>query len=168
MEGINSMKNRSVSKILDMLVMLGIILTAIALLSSPLIISAFYKSQFMIIDGILVFKTTAFIYLLNIPYFYALLKLKKLSNLVINNNPFSHESVKSLKTISICSFSEIFIFIGGLSYLKESTEFFKYIVLGAPIVLVTFICITIGFLCLVLSQLFEIAIEIKEENDKTI
>ncbi len=78
------------------------------------------------------------------------------------------ETVKSLKVISICSFSEIIIFVESVNYLKHSVEFFKYTVWGAPILALTIICLTIGFLCLVLSQLFEIAIEIKYENDKTI
>ena len=55
-----------------------------------------------------------------------------------------------------------------LKYLDYSIEGFNNIPLGFPIVALTIICMTIGLLCLVLSQLFEIAIEIKEENDKTI
>ena len=168
MEVINQMNNKSLAKILDALVVLGIVITGILLLTSPLILSAFFKSQFSLLDQNLVIKTTITLYLCALPYLIALLKLKKLSSLVVINNPFSITSVKSLKTISICAFSEIFIFAVSLSYLKESTDFFSYIVLGAPIIVVTFICVTIGFLCLVLSQLFEVAIEIKEENDKTI
>lgn len=162
------MNNKSIPKILDMLVILGIILTSIVLLASPLIVSAFFKSKFFLLDSRLVTRTVIILLLCSIPYVIALLKLKKLSNLVVKNNPFSIDSVKSLKVISICAFSEIVLFIGGLSYLKGSTDLFKYTPMGAPVIVVVFICVTIGFLCLVLSQLFEIAIEIKEENDKTI
>lgn len=162
------MKNNSSSKILNMVVTFGISITCILLLGTPLITTAFFKSQFSLLDNGLVISVTICIYLCAIPYVISLFKLKKLSSLVIKNNPFSIESVKSLKVISICSFSEIIIFIGCVKYLEHSVEFFKYIVLGGPIIVVSFICVTIGFLCLVLSQLFEIAIQIKEENDKTI
>jgi len=162
------MNNKSISKSLDILVILGISITCILLLMAPLIVTAFFKSQFSLLDNKLVIKVTIFIYLCIVPYVIALFKLKKLSSLVVKNNPFSIESVKSLKMISICAFSEIIIFTASINYVKQTTEFFKYALLGAPIIIVTFICVTIGFLCLVLSQLFELAIEIKEENDKTI
>ncbi|MGB3368810.1 MAG: DUF2975 domain-containing protein [Acidaminobacteraceae bacterium] len=162
------MNSKSVSKILNILVILAIVITSSLILMTPFIVAAFFKSQFSLLDNKLVIKVTIFIYLSAIPYLIALVKLKKLSSLIVNNNPFSIESVKSLKMISICSFSEIIIFATYINYLKQTTDFFSYIVLGGPIILVTFICVTIGFLCLVLSQLFEIAIEIKEENDKTI
>lgn len=162
------MKNNLNPKILNMVVTLGIAITCILLLGTPLITTAFFKSQFFLLDHSLVMIVTTCIYLCAIPYVISLFKLKKLSNLVVKNNPFSIESVKSLKVISICSFSEIIIFIICLKYLKHSVEFFKYTVLGGPIIVVAFICITIGFSCLVLSELFNIAIKIKEENDKTI
>jgi len=162
------MKKISFPKVLHMIVILGITLTCIVLLGTGALVTAFFKSQFSLLDGKLVMIVTTCVYLCAIPYVIALFKLKKLSSLVVKNNPFSKESVKSLKVISICAFSEIIIFIGCTSYLKHSVEFFKYIVLGGPYIVLTFLCLTIGLLCLVLSQLFEIAIEIKEENDKTI
>ncbi len=162
------MKNNSNPKILSMILTLGISITCILILGTPLIATAFFKSQFALLDHSLVTVVTTCIYLCAVPYVISLLKLKKLCSLVVKNNPFSIESVKSLNVISICSFSEIIIFIGCVKYLEHSVEFFKYIIFGGPIIVVTFICVTIGFLCLVLSQLFEIAIQIKEENDKTI
>ncbi|CAH2215408.1 DUF2975 domain-containing protein [Tepidibacter aestuarii] len=162
------MKNNFNSKILNMIVILGISITCILLLGTGFITTAFFKSQFSLIDHSLVISVTICIYLCAIPYIIALFGLKRLCSLVVKNNPFSMQIVKSLKVISICSFSEIIIFIGCVNYLKHSVEFFKYTVWGAPIIALTIICLTIGFLCLVLSQLFKIAIKIKEENDKTI
>ncbi len=162
------MKTNFNPKILNLIVVLGISLTCILLLGTPLITTAFLKSQFSLLDHNLVMIFTICIYLCAIPYVIALFKLKKLCALVVKNNPFSIESVKSLKVISICSFSEILIFIGCTKYLDYSVERFKNIPLGFPIIILTVICLTIGFLCLVLSQLFEIAINIKDENDKTI
>ena len=162
------MKNNFIQKTLNMIVILGISITCILLLGTPFITAAFFKSQFSILDHNLVINFVVCIYLCAIPYVIALFKLKKLCSLVVKNNPFSIDSVKSLKIISICSFSEIIIFIGCVTYLKHSLEFFEYAVFGGPIIVVIFISVTIGFLCLVLSQLFEIAIKIKDENDKTI
>lgn len=162
------MKSSFSPKMLNTIATLGIIITCILLLGIPLITTAFFKSQFFLLDHNLVMTVTVCIYLCAIPYVIALFKLRKLSGLVVKNNPFSRESVESLKVIAICAFSEIIIFIGCLNYLKYFVEFFKYIVPGGPIILVTFICALIGFLCLVLSQLFETAIEIKEENEWTI
>lgn len=162
------MNNKSTPKVLNFIVIVGIIITCILLLISPLIVTAFLKSQFSIVDNNLLIKIVIALYLCSIPYLISLFKLKSLSSLIIRNTPFSWESVSSLKTISICSFSEIVIFAASITYLKETTEFFKYLVLGGPIIVITFVCVTIGFLCLVLSQLFEMALEIKEENDKTI
>lgn len=162
------MKNNFNPKILNTVVTIGISITLILLLATPFITTAFFKSQFSLLDNRLVTVVAACVYLCATPYVIALFKLKKLSSLVLKNNPFSIESVDSLKVISICSFSEIIIFIACTKYLTHSVEFFKYTVLGGPIIVVTFICVTIGFFCLVLSELFNIAIKIKEENDKTI
>lgn len=162
------MKTNFNPKILNIIVILGISITCILVFGTPFIVAAFLKSQFSILDHDLVTTISAYLYLLEAPYVIALFKLKKLCSLVVKNNPFSIETVKSLKAISICAFSELIIFIGCEKYLDYSVEGFKNIPLGFPIVALTIICLTIGFLCVVLSQLFEIAIEIKDENDKTI
>ncbi|MCY6356343.1 DUF2975 domain-containing protein [Clostridium sp. ZS2-4] len=162
------MKKNFNPKILNIIILLGISITCILVLGSGFITTAFLKSQFSLIDHSLVMRITTCIYLCAIPYIIALFKLKKLCSLIVKNNPFSMETVKSLNIISICAFSELIIFIGCKKYLDYSVEGFKTIPLVFPIIALTIICLTIGFLCLVLSQLFETAIKIKEENDKTI
>lgn len=162
------MKNNFSQKSLNAIVNLGICITFILLLATPLITTAFFKSQFSLLESNLVINVVVCIYLFSIPYVIALFKLKKLCILIKKNNPFSMDSIKSLKVISICSFSEIIIFTGCITYLKHSVDFFKYTIIGGPIIIVTFISLIIGFLFLVLCQLFEIVIKIKEENDKTI
>lgn len=162
------MKNNFIPKILNMIVILGISVTCIFYLANPLIIKALSKSHYFMINRELAFTISTCFYLLGVPYVTALFKLKKLCGLAVKNNPFSIESVKSLKTISMCSFSELLIIIGCEKYLDYSVAGFKNIPLGLPIIALTIICLTIGFLCIVLSQLFEIAIKIKEENDETI
>ncbi|MEA4826279.1 MAG: DUF2975 domain-containing protein [Clostridium sp.] len=162
------MKNIFIPKILNMIVILGISITCIFYLANPLIITAFLESHYSILNRALVITFSTCFYLLGASYVMALFKLKKLCSLIVKNNPFSIESVKSLKIISICSFIELFIFIGCKKYLDYSVVGFKNIPLELPLAAFTIICLTIGFLCIVLSQLFEIAIKIKEENDETI
>lgn len=162
------MKKLTSPAALKLILMFGIIITLILLIGTPMIVTAFFKSQYGLLDQALMLSVSACIYICAVPYVISLFKLKKLANLVVENTPFSSESVKSLKVIAICSFSEVILFITCVSSLKYSVAFFQYTVFGGPIIVVTFICITIGLLCSVLARLFEVAIEIKTENDQTI
>ena len=169
------MKKNKISKILHSIVIVGIVLTLLALLVTPPVITAFFKSRFQILstENNVVTITYACIYICAIPYVIALFKLKNLSKFVKNNNPFSIENIKSLKGIAICTFTEVILFIGCILYVKNFTKFYSeffYLPVSyvAPIFLVSFIAIFIGFLCLILANLLETAIEIKDENDKTI
>lgn len=155
-------------KILNCLVFLGLFITILMLFATPLVTTAFLKSRFSLIDTNLVIKISICIYICAVPYVMAIFNLKKICKLIAENNAFSLNIVDHLKVISFCSFSEIIIFIIGATYVKHSTVFFKNALLFGPIFIVTFIGLTIGFLFLVLSQLFKIFIEIKDENDKTI
>lgn len=162
------MEKNSVAKILNGIVIIGISITLILILANPLIVTAFLKSHYSILNNKLVLNISTCIYLLSIPYIIALFKLKKLCSLVIKSTPFSIEIVRSLKTISKCSFIELFIILICKKYLDYAIEGFNKIPLLLPITALIIICLTIGFLCIILSQLFELAIEFKEENDKTI
>jgi hypothetical protein len=155
-------------KILNCLVFLGLFITILMLFATPLVTTAFLKSRFSLIDTNLVIKISICIYICAVPYVMAIFNLKKICKLIAENNAFSLNIVDYLKVISFCSFSEIIIFIIGATYVKHSTVFLKNVLLFGPIFIVTFIGLTIGFLFLVLSQLFRIFIEIKDENDKTI
>ncbi|NMS90534.1 DUF2975 domain-containing protein [Clostridioides difficile] len=75
---------------------------------------------------------------------------------------------KDLKKISVCAFSEIFIFNFVVIILYYYYDIYLYAITIIPSVIVSFISLSIGFLTLVLSILLEKIIEIKEENDKTI
>lgn len=162
------MKGNSNYKILNLLVFIGIYLTLLMLLGTPLITTAFLKSQYFLKDTSLVVKISICIYLCAIPYVIALFSLKNVCKLVAKDNSFTINIVKSLKAIAFCSFSEIITFIICITYLKYSTNLFKGILLPAPTFVASFIGITIGFLFLVLSQLFDKFIQIKDENDMTI
>ena len=97
-----------------------------------------------------------------------LINLKKVSAFISDGNLFTDKIVKSLKKISFYSFSEIIVFTASLIYIKNSVDLFENMLVAAPIFIVSFVAITIGFLFLVLTQLFDIFLKIKEENDKTI
>ncbi|MGG5461436.1 DUF2975 domain-containing protein [Clostridium sp. B9] len=162
------MRNNITSKLLDYTVILGITLTILALIGMPLILTAFFKSNFSLSNQSLIWIVTACIYLCAIPFVIALFKVKKICGFIKNDNPFSRDIIKSVQVICICSFSEIITFSLSLIYLKYSVDFFKHALIIAPILIISFLCVTIGLLCLVVAGLFEKFIDIKEENDSTI
>nr|WP_246579358.1 DUF2975 domain-containing protein [Alkaliphilus flagellatus] len=153
---------------LNIIVTLGITLTLLALLATPLVLTAFFKSALSVLNQDLVMTITICIYICAAPYMIALFNLKKLSKLVVKNNPFSPDTAKSLKIISLCAFSEILLFNGCSIYLMYYHDIFLYALSIIPMILVTFISLAIGFLSLTLSHLFDQATRIKDENDKTI
>ena len=75
---------------------------------------------------------------------------------------------KYLKKISICAFSEILIYNIVQVLLYYIFDIYLYGLTIILAIVVSFVSLAIGFLSLVLSKLFDMAIEIKEENDKTI
>lgn len=161
--------NRNVSaKVINILVIAGIAITLLGLLATPLVLTAFLKSAFFILDQGLVTAITSCIYLCAVPYLIALFNLKKICRIVVRNNPFTFDTAKALKIISICAFSEIVLFNGCSIYLVYAHDVFLYAMTIMPMIIVTFISLAIGFLGLTLSQLFEQATRIKEENDQTI
>ncbi|CEK32288.1 Protein of unknown function (DUF3036) [[Clostridium] sordellii] len=162
------MKGSMTSKILNIIVLLGITITCILLLGTPLILTAYLKSSYSLIDHNLVIGLTTCIYICAVPYLIALFNLKRLCSLIAKSNPFSKKIVIFLRQISICAFSEIFIFIGCVWYLKSFVDFFQNILWFGPFIAITFVSITIGLLSLVASELFKLFIDIKDENDKTI
>jgi hypothetical protein len=161
-------RNNITSKILNITVLLGITITCILLLGTPVILTAYFKNFHSLVDKHLVLNVSVCIYLCAVPYIIALFNLQKLCGLIAKSNPFSNKIVKSLKTISICAFSEIFIFTGCIWYLSASVNFFTHTLWVGPFTAITFIAVTIGLLALVASELFKLFIDIKDENDKTI
>ena len=162
------MKNNLTSKILNVTVLLGLTSTCILTFAAPLIVTAFFKSAYSILDPNLVMSVVACIYLCATPYVIALFNLKKLCGIIAKNNPFSSTIVKSLKIISICSFSEMILFLGCVWYLQNFVKFFEGLLWIGPFTVIAVVATTIGLFALVASRLFELLIDIKDENDKTI
>lgn len=165
---VDSMKPNVYSKLLNAIVIAGIVVTFMLLLGTPLIVTAFLKVMLVPRETVSIVAVTACIYICALPYVIALFKLKKLCSLIVKNNPFSHDSVKSLKVIAACAFVEVAAFVCCIKYLKHTVAFFKHFAYGGPMIVIAFFSVLIGFICLVLSQLFDSAIKIKEENDFTI
>ena len=162
------MKKDYSSNILNSIVVIGIILTLIALLAMPLILTAMLKSGLGIVGSSLPMNISIVIYICAAPYVIALFILKKLCKIVAIKQPFSRDITKYLKKISICAFSEILIYNIVQVLLYYIFDIYLYGLTIILAIVVSFVSLAIGFLSLVLSKLFDMAIEIKEENDKTI
>ena len=163
------MKSNTTTKILNIVLIIGIVATILIMLGAPFIIGSALKVLELPLDNTAMFYSfLAAFYICAIPYLLALFKLRTLTGLVSNNTPFVRKSVTSLKTISICAFLEIILFILSTNVIKYIFEEFDGVLLTTPIILIGFMCVTLGLLFAVLAKLFKSAIELKEENDMTI
>ena len=95
------MKKDYSSNILNSIVVIGIILTLIALLAMPLILTAMLKSGLGIVGSSLPMNISIVIYICAAPYVIALFILKKLCKIVAIKQPFSRDIPKYLKKIFI-------------------------------------------------------------------
>ncbi|WP_018592689.1 DUF2975 domain-containing protein [Terrisporobacter glycolicus] len=161
------MKN-SYSKILNIIVSAGIILTLIMLAGLPFILGALSKSASINIESKYVTVMTVGIYICAAPYVIALFNLKKLCSHITSKNPFSQSIPKLINNIAYCSFSEVILFnlINIIFYFVFNIYFYALTIL--PCVIVSFLSLAIGVFALVSSKLFEMTIDIKDENDRTI
>lgn len=163
------MKDNFTSKILNIILIIGIIITIALMVFSPFIIAAFLKvSQIGTGDDFMFYSIVIAFLILALPYVVALIKLRTLSGLASKNAPFTQKSVNSLKIISICAFLEIILFVICANIIKHTFIVFNDVLLTAPTIFIGFICITLGLVFAVLAQLFNKAKELKEENDMTI
>lgn len=161
------MNNIKSSKILNLLVIFGIAITVLVLIFTPLVLTAFFKTQ-EVYNSNLPTVISISIYICAIPYLVALVYLKKLCNLMGSSDAFSRKIPKVIKWIGISAFSEVILFnlVNIGLYYFYGLYFYALTVLSCTIV--TFISIVIGFFAFVSSGLFNRVIEIKEENDATI
>lgn len=161
------MKN-NYSKILNIIVSVGIVLTLIMLAGLPFILGALSKSASLNMESRYVMILTSGIYICAVPYVIALFNLKRLCSHITSKNPFSDSIPKLINNIAYCSFSEVIIFnlMNIVFYFVFNIYFYGITVLLC--VLITFLSLAIGVFALVSSKLFEMTIDIKDENDRTI
>lgn len=162
------MKKDFSSRVLNNIILVGIILTLMVLLFIPLGLTAMFKSGLGIVGSDMPMIISIGLYICAIPYVIALIILKKLCSLIVAKEPFSKNIPVYLKRISICAFSEIFLFNIVVIVLYYFFDIYLYALTIIPVIIVSFVSLAIGFLSIVLAKLFEMAIEIKDENDKTI
>jgi Protein of unknown function (DUF2975) len=163
-----NLENNKISKVLNIAVAIGILLTLLALASTPLVVTAFLKSAFSILDSKLVMTITIALYICAIPYVGILIMLKKMCKLFATNNHFSIQIPKYLKIISMFAFSEVLVINGVAFVLTYFFDMYLYALTIMPCIVISFVAIVVGLLCLVLSRLYEYVNEIKNEIDQTI
>lgn len=164
------MKEQTNSKILNSLIVIGITLTLIALVATPLVLTAMLKvskTQLSIAYSSMAFVLSFCIYACAVPYVIALFNLKTIYKLLTGENAFSPIVAQKFKTISTCAFAEAIIFIVANLFLFLVYDFYLYALTVIPLIIVPFVSITLGFLFLVMSTIFKKSVEIKEENDLT-
>ncbi|MGL4655444.1 MAG: DUF2975 domain-containing protein [Sarcina sp.] len=163
------MKKNFTASLLNIVLIVGIIITLLIAAGTPFILGAVFKVQQLPLNNDFMFYSILIaFYICAIPYIIALFKLRTLAGLVLKNKAFTHKSVTVLKTIAICSFSEIILFVICANIIKHTFVEFQYVLLTAPTVVIGFMCIILGLVFVTLSKLFRNAIELKEENDMTI
>lgn len=156
------MKEKTSSKALNGLVIVGIILTIFALIGTPLGLTALLKTSRI---SNMVWILTAFIYACAVPYLIALFKFKRVCKLLTGENSFSPFISKDFQGIAICAFTEAFIYTLSNILLYVLFDFYLFAMTILPLIVVVFVAVTLGFLFLIMSSIFKRAAEIKEEND---
>lgn len=161
------MKN-NYSKILNIIVSVGIGLTIIMLAGVSFILGALSKSTSINMESNYIIIITGGIYICAVPYVIALFNLKKLCSHITSRNPFSESIPNIINNIAYCAFSEVVLFNLVSILLYFVYDIYLYALTILPCVLVSFVSLAIGVFALVSSKLFEITIDIKDENDRTI
>lgn len=163
------MKKNLTASLLNIVLIIGIIITLLIAAGAPFLLGATFKMQELPLNNDFMFYSILIaFYICAIPYIIALFKIRTLAGLVLKNIAFTEKTVTTLKTIAICSFSEIILFVICANIIKHMFVEFKYVLLTAPTIVIGFMCITIGLIFVTIAKLFRNAIEFKEENDMTI
>lgn len=156
------------SKVLNIIVSVGIVLTILLLAIIPFVLGALSKSAEIGIQYKYVIVMTVGIYICAIPYIAALLNLKKLCTYITGEESFSRNIPKYINKIAYYALSEVIIFnlMNVVFYFVFDIYFYAITILSS--IIVSFLSLAIGVFALVSSKLFKKVIEIKDENDKTI
>ncbi|WP_195948194.1 DUF2975 domain-containing protein [Paraclostridium bifermentans] len=149
------------STILNNIVSIGIFITLILFLLIPLLFNYFFKNTLGLVGGNISLFVSTGVYICIIPYLIALITLKKLCSLIYNKNPFSRETTYLLKTISLCAFSEFFIFNMVQLFLCNLFNVYLYSINVIPTALISFISLFIGLFSLVLCNINSKILKIK-------
>ncbi|MCR8842697.1 DUF2975 domain-containing protein [Paenibacillus sp. SC116] len=155
-------------KVLHLVVMLGIALTLLALVATPLVMTAYFKSGLGITGTNLDTIISAAIFICAIPYVLALFDLKKVCKLIAADHAYSRKIPQSLKRISIYAASEVVIFNIVTFVLCYTYDMYLYALTVLPLIVISIIGASIALLSFVFSNLYKQVIEMKEEHEQTI
>ncbi|MCH5585140.1 DUF2975 domain-containing protein [Shimazuella sp. AN120528] len=150
------MRNIFWTKFLNFLIMLLIVLLAVALLILPFLVQQYVDRMGMHLTNTL--YITVFLYLTAIPFFILLIMLRRLCKNVLEKKPFILSSIRALNVISICAFVDFLLYAMGTFFLLKN-------LLSLTLMIAAFM---IGLVSLILAQLFQTMMKIKQENDLTI
>lgn len=145
------------SKVLYVIISLGLIALTAVIIGLPWIMPIIFKEStfYSIVNHT---SILVILYLSGIPTWIILWMTKKLAENIIKREPFSESSIFSLKCISICA---VFVFI---CYLY--TCIFLSATLGTIVIAVG--AFMVSLISTIIYKLVEVAVEIQRENELTI
>lgn len=151
------MKANFLAKFLNVLVTIFLVLIIFTFFTLPFLVDEYFA-----VTGAGVPDTTLwikiFLCMTAIPFFVLLIMIKKLCRNILQNRPFSEDSIRAFNVISICAFSDFLLYALGTVMILRN-------LLSLTLMVAAFM---IGLVSLILSHLIKVAKEIKEENDLTI
>ncbi|HEV7764357.1 MAG TPA: DUF2975 domain-containing protein [Thermoanaerobaculia bacterium] len=111
----------------------------------------------------------AYVYLASLAFFVALFQAFRLLGYIGQNEVFSVNSVKALRTIKRCAMALVAFIGGALAYIlivvRGNDDSAGGVVIGLVLMFVT---IVVGTAAAVFERLFQSAVDIKSENDLTV
>ena len=155
---------KKTTKFLYYFVLVGIVLTIGALIMVPEALTIFLKnSDRFVYRPCAVFALTVCIYACALPYVVALFQLKGICKMFVQGQFFESRVSEKFKDISMCAFLDavlVFMFlIVGIAVFECCCSF----LIIFPLLVLSFI--GLGIISLTISQVFDYASDMKEENE---
>ncbi len=166
MTDIKKMKTEKI--VLNGLVVVGIVLTVLAVLGSPFVIAAVIKAgELSALPPYTWILTTVSVYVCAVPYMAALIELKLICSRIFTDKAFSLGTAKKFRNIGICAFAELLVFVIDQAVLCSMLGMYDLMGLYyLPVFVFVFICVVAGVLAFAMGGVFKRAAVIKEENDE--
>ncbi|MEG1703445.1 MAG: DUF2975 domain-containing protein [Niameybacter sp.] len=151
------MKNDNLSRFLYGLCVVGLVVLSVTIVGLPWIVN-WLVSRVNSYSETHTMRLLMLLYTTGIPAWIVLWQTKDLAHNIILRKPFSRESKKNLKVISLCAF---FIFV---AYSLASL----FIPITVSIIVIIGGAFMVALIGAILYKLVDVAIEIQEENELTI
>jgi len=151
-------------KILRYIVYAVMAITVILMILIPQYIKAFSVHFLGFASFALSTSVVVYVYLCCIPFLTALYMVKKICDLILNNNPFSVYTLHCLSLIVLCCYIEAGINLLAIILFPIFLDYQIY-ALGF---LIIGICGSVAVFATVLKELLKSAMRLREENELTI